>query len=169
MPSSPSRRDILRLGVGGIGLAGAGIVTALTGGRLATGVAASAADGGHEGHPGHTAHGAFAMPTVRGEVNHEANGFDPTDILTDFDAGTVSSTPGGKTLHEYRVVAQEKSIEVVPGIRFPAWTYNGRVPGPTFRVREGDRVRIEFVNGTSHPHSMHFHGIHPGNMDGVFD
>lgn len=168
----PSRRDILRLGLGGIGLAGAGIVTAMSGGGLAPEIPAGAAGSGHDGHRPQGAAGAddaFAMPTVRGEVNHAANGFDPGDILTDFDGGKVSTLPSGQTLHEYNVVAQEKSIEVVPGIRFPAWTYNGRVPGPSFRVRESDRVRIRFVNATSHPHSMHFHGIHPGNMDGVFD
>ena len=113
--------------------------------------------------------GMFTMPTVQGEVDHKANGFNPTDILTDFDAGVVSRLVNGQTLHEYRVTALEKSIEVVPGMLFPAWTYNGRVPGPTFRVAEGDRVRINFVNATPHPHSIHFHGIHPGNTDGVFD
>ena len=50
---------------------------------------------------------------------------------------------------------------------FPAWTYNGRVPGPTLRATEGDRLRIVFKNYGSHPHSMHFHGIHAARMDGV--
>ena len=35
-----------------------------------------------------------------------ANGFDPTRVLTDFDGGSVSTLPSGRTLHEYRVVAQ---------------------------------------------------------------
>jgi FtsP/CotA-like multicopper oxidase with cupredoxin domain len=60
-------------------------------------------------------------------------------------------------------------VEVMPGIQYEAWTYNGRIPGPTFRCVEGDRIRIKFTNGTGHPHTMHFHGIHPGNMDGVFE
>ena len=63
----------------------------------------------------------------------------------------------------------DKAIEIVPGLEFAAWTYNGRIPGPTIRVREGDRVRIQLFNGSDHEHSIHFHGIHPGNMDGVFD
>ena len=50
---------------------------------------------------------------------------------------------------------------------FAAWTYNGRVPGPTLRCREGDRLRITFINGSEHPHTIHFHGIHPSDMDGV--
>ena len=35
------------------------------------------------------------------------------------------------------------------------------------RVTEGDRLRVVFKNEGSHPHTMHFHGIHPANMDGT--
>jgi FtsP/CotA-like multicopper oxidase with cupredoxin domain len=112
---------------------------------------------------------AMLMPGVNGEVDHAANGFNPTDILTDFDYGVASTLPDGRTLREYHIAAIDKSIEISPGITFPAWVYNGRIPGPTLRVREGDRVRIRFGNGSAHPHTMHFHGIHPGNMDGVFE
>ena len=52
---------------------------------------------------------------------------------------------------------------------FPAWTYNGTVPGPVLRATEGDMLRVNFVNAGSHPHTIHFHGIHPTNMDGVFE
>ena len=52
-------------------------------------------------------------------------------------------------------------------MKFAAWTYNGRIPGPTLRCREGERLRITFVNGSQHPHTIHFHGIHPAEMDGV--
>src|SRR4029453_5445150 len=47
------------------------------------------------------------------------------------------------------------------------WTYNGPRPGPTLRAREGDQLRIHFVNAGSHPHTIHFHGIHPAAMDGA--
>jgi len=58
---------------------------------------------------------------------------------------------------------------VLPGINYEAWTYNGRVPGPTFRATEGDRIRINFLNATGHQHTIHFHGIHAANMDGVYE
>jgi FtsP/CotA-like multicopper oxidase with cupredoxin domain len=54
-------------------------------------------------------------------------------------------------------------------VKFPAWTYNGRIPGPTLRCREGEKLRIRFGNGSAHPHTIHFHGIHPATMDGVPD
>jgi FtsP/CotA-like multicopper oxidase with cupredoxin domain len=114
-------------------------------------------------HAGHS----DAMAMAVGEVDHTRNGFNPTDILTDFDYGKVSTLPDGRTLREYEVVAVNQEIEVVPGIMFSAWTYNGRIPGPTIRCTEGDLIRILFRNGSTHPHSMHFHGVHIADMDGV--
>lgn len=104
---------------------------------------------------------------VVGEVDHARNGFDPTAMLTDWDFGTVSQLPNGQRLREYNIVALDKEIEIAPGVFFPAWTYNGRVPGPSLRCVEGDRIRITFSNGSSHPHTIHFHGIHAASMDGV--
>jgi FtsP/CotA-like multicopper oxidase with cupredoxin domain len=56
---------------------------------------------------------------------------------------------------------------VAPGVWYPAWTFNGQVPGPTFRCRAGDWLRFRFRNASSMPHTIHFHGIHPPKMDGV--
>src|SRR4030065_551561 len=42
-----------------------------------------------------------------------------------------------------------------------------RSPGPALRGTEGEHLRIRFINGSKHPHSMHFHGIHAARMDGV--
>ena len=114
--------------------------------------------------PGHGSHDGMI---TRGEVDNAHNGFDPHDILTDWDVGTVSSLPDGRTLREFDIVAEDKEIEIAPGVMFPAWTYNGRVPGPSLRATEGERLRIRFRNYGSHPHSIHFHGIHSARMDGV--
>ena len=72
-------------------------------------------------------------------------------------------------VREYEMRAFDKEIEIAPGVFFPAWTYNGTVPGPVIRATEDDILRVNFVNAGSHPHSIHFHGIHPANMDGVFE
>ena len=114
-----------------------------------------------------TPHGAHDGMITPGEVDYVRNGFDPHRILTDWDIGKASPLPNGRTLREFDIVAEDKEIEIAPGLMFPAWTYNGRVPGPTLRVTEGDRVRIRFQNFGSHPHSIHFHGIHSARMDGV--
>ena len=102
-----------------------------------------------------------------GSVDHVKNGFTPLELLTGFDGGNVSKDASGRTVREYEFVATQKEIEVAPGVFFPAWTYNNRVPGPTIRATEGDRIRIEFTNTTPHPHTIHFHGIHRAAVDGV--
>ena len=122
----------------------------------------------HAGHApaaaGHSGHANFRDGRT---VDHAANGFDPHEILRDFDWGTTTRLPDGRVLREWELFAVDKEIEVAPGVTFAAWTYNGRIPGPTLRCREGERLRITFVNGSSHPHTIHFHGIHPAEMDGV--
>ena len=72
-------------------------------------------------------------------------------------------------VREYTLVGVDKEIEIAKGVSFPAWTYNGTVPGPVIRATEDDLLRVHFANGGSHPHTIHFHGIHPANMDGVFE
>jgi FtsP/CotA-like multicopper oxidase with cupredoxin domain len=79
----------------------------------------------------------------------------------------VAHRPG--RVREYLLTAIDTEIEVAPGVFYPAWTYNGTVPGPVIRATEDDLLRVRFVNAGSHPHTIHFHGIHPSNMDGVFE
>ncbi len=93
----------------------------------------------------------------------------PMAFLEEFDFGQVSTLPGGQTLRRFEIRAVNRETEIAPGVFFPAWTYNGQVPGPTLRATEGDLVRVRFHNRSSHPHTIHFHGIHPANMDGVFE
>jgi FtsP/CotA-like multicopper oxidase with cupredoxin domain len=94
---------------------------------------------------------------------------DPHAFLEHFDYGAISTLPDGRTLREYAITAIDREIEVAPGVMYPAWTYNGQVPGPTLRATEGDVVRVRFINGGSHAHTLHFHGMHPAGMDGVFE
>ncbi|MGZ8666973.1 MAG: multicopper oxidase domain-containing protein, partial [Solirubrobacterales bacterium] len=136
---------------------------------------ANAAEHGASG--GGAAHGAAqavhgggnAGPTFRPgrSVDHAANGFNPTELLREFDWGKTTRLASGRVLREWPLVAGDRELEVAPGVKYPAWTYNGRVPGPTLRCREGELLRVRFVNGSEHPHTIHFHGLHPAEMDGV--
>jgi len=128
--------------------------------------APSASGDGSGGHAGHDAfvHAGFAPGRT---VDHRANGFEPTELLRDFDYGKTRRLASGRLLREWEIVAIDKEIEVAPGVSYEAWTYNGRVPGPTLRAREGEKLRIRLVNASGHPHTIHFHGIHPALMDGM--
>jgi FtsP/CotA-like multicopper oxidase with cupredoxin domain len=74
--------------------------------------------------------------------------------------------PDGTLFREYVIQSYDREIQIAPGMFFPAWTYNGQVPGPTIRATEGDRLRITFRNASSHPHTIHFIGWHEPAMDG---
>jgi FtsP/CotA-like multicopper oxidase with cupredoxin domain len=109
-------------------------------------------------------------PEIRERLRHPVGfGRDPMEYLTHFDSGTTSLSANGQTVREYTLVARDVALEVAPGIMFPAWTYNGSVPGPTLRATEGDRMRVHFSNAGVHPHTIHFHSVHPARMDGVFE
>lgn len=156
LPHFLARRDFLRLSFGSTaGLAGMTLL------------GQAAASPQEQASPGVDHHSAHGNSLLVGEVDHVRNGFDPMQILVDWDYGTVSTLPDGRTLREYELIAVDKEIEIAPGLFFPAWTYNSRVPGPTLRCTEGDQIKIRFINAGSHPHTMHFHGVHPYEMDGV--
>jgi len=96
--------------------------------------------------------------------------FDPEKYLREFNYGRVSTLENGKTLREFTIIAEDDKVqEISPGVFFNVWTFNGTVPGPTIRATEGDIVRVHFINHGSKEHTIHFHGIHPGEMDGVFE
>ena len=66
--------------------------------------------------------------------------------------------------------AQQGSAQLAPN-DYPAteiWGYNGAVPGPLLRVRQGERLTRRFLNGLPQPSTVHWHGIRIENgMDGV--
>jgi FtsP/CotA-like multicopper oxidase with cupredoxin domain len=126
---------------------------------------AVAASGEPEGHNAAAHRGSGHLGTM-GTVDPRSNGFDPHELLREFDRGRVMRE-GGRTVREFELVASDMELEVAPGVKFAGWAYNRRVPGPTLRAREGERVRVHFVNGSSHPHTVHFHGIHTSTNDGV--
>ena len=154
-----SRRDFLRAAgvVGAVGVSGGALGTHMN--------RAVGQEGGHGGHGGEIAGGHGGNGTV-GDV--DLSRFNPTKFLRDFDYGEVRRE-GGRTVREWEITAEDVEIEVAPGIVYPAWAYNGQVPGPTLRATEGDRLRIVFKNRGAHPHTIHFHGFHPAGMDGVFE
>lgn len=113
--------------------------------------------------------------------------FDPHGFLREFNTGdSTNERPSrfgendfglnagvyeenGQTVREFNFVAIPIEQEILPGISFPMWTFNGQVPGPTIRVEEGDLVRVNFTNAfpdmahTIHPH---LRNLNP-RMDGT--
>ena len=71
---------------------------------------------------------------------------------------------------ETNLVAKPGRTQLVPS-KYPepdVWAYNGRVPGPTLRLRQGDRLRARVQNALEEGTTVHWHGVRvPNAMDGV--
>src|SRR5437867_11589007 len=62
------------------------------------------------------------------------------------DRTPVQNLESQSKTHEYTLVAEDTTVEIAPGVRVDAWTYNGTIPGPTLTATEGDRVIVHFIN-----------------------
>ncbi len=96
----------------------------------------------------------------------DSRSFTPMTAVREFDYGTVTQE-NGRTVREFRVEAKSGELQLNDVTKFITWNLNDRIPGPTFRATEGDRIRVVFHNKAGHAHSMHFHGEHPSAMDGI--
>lgn len=156
-----TRRRFLKVGIGATAsMVGTGLIAQAMGAQQETPTPTG------DEYNEHGAHNNMSE-MLMGTVDHERNGFDPMQMLVDWDWGTVSTDSNGRTVREYQVSAGDIEIEIAPGIFFPAWAFNARVPGPSIRCNEGDYLKIHFSNYGTHPHTMHFHGFHTAEMDGV--
>jgi len=143
-----NRRQLLKLGLAGIGVTGAALAV-------------------QKFAQTHHSPGTVKVPPLPKDVSFSENpGMTPMAVLRDFDYGTVKKE-NGRTIREFRIVAGTSTIQLNSAVSFITWNFNSRVPGPTLRAKEGDRVRVIFLNNGGHSHSMHFHGIHPAEADGV--
>src|SRR3989344_3675984 len=57
---------------------------------------------------------------------------------------------------KFELTTQEVLSEIAPGVILNYWTFDGTVPGPMLRVREGDTVELTLRND---PSSLHMHSI----------
>ena len=67
-----------------------------------------------------------------------------------------------------RAAAGQAALRPAPYGPTDVWSYNGSLPGPEIRVRQGDRIRVLARNGLNEGTTVHWHGIRtPNAMDGV--
>ncbi|MGR0218749.1 multicopper oxidase family protein [Agromyces sp. ZXT2-6] len=80
----------------------------------------------------------------------------------------VLTSSGGRLDLE---LAAALTTATVAGAAVRVLAYNGTMPGPTLRVRPGDRVTLRLRNGLDAPTNLHTHGLvvsPEGNSDNVF-
>jgi FtsP/CotA-like multicopper oxidase with cupredoxin domain len=81
-------------------------------------------------------------------------------------AGAVRAAPQRQADHTIRIAPV--SHELAPGKTVRTTAYNGSVPGPVLRLREGKPVTIEVVNDSGYANLIHWHGLYlPSRQDGA--
>ncbi len=109
---------------------------------------------------------SMAMPAATGNQSVVANSAalapatgadivrDPTDL-----PGPIGNR--GPTNVRIDLEAKEVVGQLAEGTTYPYWTFNGKVPGPFFRLRVGDTVEVHLKNdpGSIMPHSVDFHAV----------
>jgi FtsP/CotA-like multicopper oxidase with cupredoxin domain len=142
-----NRRKLLKLGLAGIGV---------TGGAIAL---QQFAQNRHSP-------AIVKVPPIPSDAPAEGNSISPMAMVRDFDYGTVKKE-NGRTIREFQIIAGTTTLQLNNAVSFVTWNFNNRVPGPTLRATEGDRIRVIFLNKGGHAHTMHFHGVHPAEADGI--
>jgi nitrite reductase (NO-forming) len=65
-----------------------------------------------------------------------------------------------------QLTVKEALISIAPGVAYHAWTFDGTVPGPILRVRQGQTVTFTLINDGTMGHSIDFHAAQvPPNID----
>ena len=85
-------------------------------------------------------------------------------------AAALRSAPASGMDSGYRITAASANADILGTnhTNTAVWAYNGTVPGPVLRMRQGEPVRILVENRLAEPTTVHWHGIRlPIAMDGV--
>ncbi|HEY9658829.1 MAG TPA: multicopper oxidase domain-containing protein [Allocoleopsis sp.] len=139
------RRHFLKLGIAGLGVAGAAVAARLL-----------------RSSPALT----IQIPPLPPDLPTYGDGINPIATCRQFDYGTLKQE-NGRTIREFQITGQTTPLQLDAANSYVTWNYNGRLPGPTLRAKQGDRVRVVFLNKGGHSHTMHFHGMHPAEADGI--
>ncbi|HLZ21354.1 MAG TPA: multicopper oxidase domain-containing protein [Ktedonobacterales bacterium] len=101
-----------------------------------------------------TGGGTMVMPSSSNAQTYPVN---PSKVPAHqtYDA-TAPATPSGDTVN-VKLTVKEVTIAIAPNVAYHAWTFNGTVPGPVIRVRQGQTINFTLENQGSMAHSIDFH------------
>jgi len=137
-----SRRSLL---LGGVAVAGGGVLAACTGSNGTSGVSGMGASGSASA----TAGAALISPA------------DPR-----IEAAERKRTSTGRTT-TVRLTAQPGTLDL-GGTTVNTWAFDGQLPGKTIRLSTGDTLDAQIINHLTVPTAVHWHGVALRNdMDGV--
>jgi len=141
VPTQTRRRVLQALGVG---------TAAALAGCVAAPSSASQVDDGGEANTEPQAPSANGARTI----DVERIAADPTAIPGPITRSEPTTVSASFTTHE-------QVAEIEPGVTYTYMTFDGRVPGPMIRCREGDTVEMTVTNDASNamPHNIDLHAV----------
>jgi FtsP/CotA-like multicopper oxidase with cupredoxin domain len=71
----------------------------------------------------------------------------------------------GPDFDVYRVDISKADVDILPGLRTQAITYNGGLIGPTIRTRTGRAAKVLYTNRMDEQTNVHLHGGHVAAAD----
>lgn len=83
--------------------------------------------------------------------------------------GRLAPTTIENGVKVYDLTTKVVQWEVAPGVKYEAWTYNGTVPGPEIRAKQGETIKVRVHNELPQSTSIHWHGLElaDNKQDGV--
>lgn len=85
-------------------------------------------------------------------------------------ASALRGAANADPVKQFALTARPARVRMIGDSHPPTevWCYDGKVPGPEIRVRQGEPVRIVVTNKLAQETTVHWHGIRlPIEMDGV--
>jgi len=77
---------------------------------------------------------------------------------------SLPALPSGGTVY-VNLVLLDRTVQIAPGIKYRAWTFNGTVPGPVIHAQVGDTIDVTLTNKAMMGHSIDFHAaLAPPNI-----
>ena len=101
-------------------------------------------------------------------VHAIAQSYAPAGWADGLKLNQLADTNPDPKIVEVTMTAKLADVEIAPGKRVSAWTYEGGLPGPLIKTRVGDRLIVHFKNELKEETTVHWHGVRvPIEMDGV--
>lgn len=109
---------------------------------------------GCSAHTSRSAKGDMQVPLVRADLSSSAT--DSHLPAPDSHPEVLPPLSNSDTVH-FELVLLDRTVQIAPGIKYRAWTFNGPVPGPVMHVKVGDTIDISLTNKALMGHSIDFH------------
>uniref|UniRef100_A9U825 Predicted protein n=1 Tax=Physcomitrium patens TaxID=3218 RepID=A9U825_PHYPA len=116
--------------------------------------------------------GMIMTRTLSGESMRDMRAVLPDEVNKNITVQGQGDQPLEPTLENgYKVFHLEANVfkwNILPNKSVDAYGFNGQVPGPRIRIKEGDHIKINVTNHLPEPTTVHWHGLILDNeMDGA--